>query len=420
VIRHLLAAALLATLPLRAEVTLQAYGEIPPSANDQLGDTIGGLGSAVSYDPKTDCVFMMPDRGAGDGTIDYRPRCYRVKIRPNPRDPKRLDYRIEETILFRDQNGRPFTGLLANAKTSPLHDGRHCLDPEAISVAPDGTLYVSDEYAPALMHFDRSGKLLREIPFPDWYLPRNSKGSPAYLSKSKLVSGSEENRGAEAMGIFPDGKRVVLIMQSALVQDGGKPAGTSRVLILDLRTGRPVAEYAYAFVDAAGFHLKFQDLSVNDIAVVNDHTFLALERDDLGRDGAIKSKTARDKAIWIVDTRGAENLLNLSDHPYDQSPSNPAFKPLERGSGVKFVRKTLLFNLPALTSQLGISADRLAAKWEGVTLLPPKSNHAFHLLMTADNDFLNPVLTFDGKTIRFPRARDAVPTQFFEILAAAL
>ena len=37
--------------------------------------------------------------------------------------------------------------------------------------------------------------------------------------------------------------------------------------------------------------------------------------------------------------------------------------------------------------------------------------------MTADNDFLNPTLTLDGKITRFPRARDAVPTQIFEILA---
>jgi hypothetical protein len=402
---------------LRAEVTLQAYGEIPASAKDSLGDTIGGIGSAVCYDPATDCVFMMPDRGAGDGTIDYQPRCYRIKITPNPARPGRLDYQIKETILFRDQAGRPFTGRLANSATAPLRDGRRCLDTEAIAVAPDGSLYVSDEYAPALLHFDRSGKLLREIPLPDWYLPRLPKGSLDYRSKSKLASGREENRGAEAMGILPGGRRAVLVLQSALVQDGGKPAGTSRLLILDLHTGRPTAEYAYAFTDAAKLHLKFQDLSVNDLAVVNDHTFLVLERDDLGRDGAIKSSPARYKAVWTVDTRGATNLLKLPGRPYDQPPSSHVFKPLRRDSKVAFVRKKLLFNLPALTSQLGIPAARLAAKWEGLTLLPPKSPKTFHLLMTADNDFLNPVLTFHDVTIPFPRARDAVPTQFFEILA---
>ena len=411
--------ALLLGSSLRAEVTLQAYGEIPSSVRDSLGDTIGGIGSAVCYDAKTDSVFMMPDRGAGDGTIDYQPRCYRIRITRNPANPRRLDYRIEETILFRDKNGRPFTGRLADTPSVPLHNSRRCLDSEAISVAPDGSLYVSDEYAPALLHFDRSGKLLREIPFPDWYLPRDSKGSLEYRARSKIVSGREENRGAEAMGILPGGKRAVLILQSALEEDGGKPAGTSRVLVLDLRSGKPVAEYAYAFADAAQFHLKFQNLSVNDLTVINDHQFLVIERDDLGRDGPIQVTPARYKAVWLVDTRGATNLLELRGRPYDQSPPNPAFKPISRASGVKFVRKTELFNLPNLTSQLGMLPDQLAAKWEGITLLPPRSPKAFHVLMTADNDFLNPILHFNGASIRFPRARAAVPTQIFEILATA-
>lgn len=404
--------ALLLCGSLRAEVTLQAYGEIPSSAKDSLGDTIGGLGSAVCYDPGTDSVFMMPDRGASDGGIDYRPRCYRIKITPGAADPKRLDCHIEQTILFRDQNGKAFSGLLADTASAPKNAGRRCLDPEAISVAPDGTLYVSDEYAPALLQFDRSGRLLRELPFPAWYRPVDAKGRPSFLSKSKLTAGREENRGAEAMGILPDGKRAVLLMQSALMQDGGKPAGTSRLLILDLRTGKPSAEYAYAFADPD--RTTFEHLSVNDLTVVDDHTFLVLERDDLGRDGPLEHSVARYKSVWIVGTRGATNLLRLRGQPYDQS-----FKRLGRDAPVRFVRKTPLFNLPSLVSQLGIPAARLAAKWEGISLLPPRSKHSFHLIMTADNDFLNPVLTFHGKTLRFPRARDAVPTQLFEILATA-
>lgn len=35
--------------------------------------------------------------------------------------------------------------------------------------------------------------------------------------------------------------------------------------------------------------------------------------------------------------------------------------------------------------------------------------------MTADNDFLAPVIQEDGKSYVFPRAEDAVPTQFYKI-----
>ncbi|MGH8045716.1 MAG: esterase-like activity of phytase family protein [Chthoniobacterales bacterium] len=399
---------------LRAEVTLQAYGEIPASAKDSLGDTIGGLGSAVAYDAKTDCVYMMPDRGAGDGTIDFRPRCHRIKITRDPKDPARLVWHIEETILFRDKNGRTFTGLLADNAQMPTRGGRRCLDTEAIAVAPDGTLYVSDEYRPALLQFDRSGKLLREIPMPAWYQPLSPSGTSQYLTKSRLLSGREENQGAEALGILPDGKRAVLIFQSALTQDGGRRAGTSRILVLDLRTGEPVAEYGYAF---GPVEAKLKDLSVNDLAVVNAHTFLVLERDGLGRDGPLDHSLARYKSVWLVDTRSATNLLKVRGQPYDQSPAKPAFKPLSRDADVKFASKTQLFNLPDLVSQLHIPVGDLAAKWEGIALLPPKSKREFHLLMTADNDFLNPTPTFNGVTTKFRRAQDAVPTQFFEILA---
>ncbi|HVE16319.1 MAG TPA: esterase-like activity of phytase family protein, partial [Chthoniobacterales bacterium] len=300
-------AAMLAASALRAEATLQAYGEIPASAKDSLGDTIGGIGSAIAYDPKTGDVFMMPDRGAGDGTIDYRPRCYRIKITPSAKNPKHLDCRVEETILFRDRKGRPFTGLLSDTSATPTRNGRRCLDSEAISIAPDGTIYVSDEYAPALLQFGRDGRLLREIPLPDWYRPRDRQGTIDY--RAKTVTGREENRGCEAMGILPDGKHAVMILQSALVQDGGKSGGTSRVLILDLRTGQPTAEYAYAFADPTAWHpaLKFKDLSVNDLTVVDKHTLLVLERDDLGRDGPLVHTTARYKTVWKVDLRGATN-----------------------------------------------------------------------------------------------------------------
>ena len=415
-IPQLLSAALLAASCLHAGPILQAYGELPSSARDSRGETIGGLGSAVAYDPKIDRFFMMPDRGAGDGTIDYRPRCYRLRITPDAADSRQLEACVEETILFRDQNGRPFTGLLPDGKGRAFRGDRRCLDPEALAIAPDGTFYVSDEYAPALLQFDRSGRLLREIPLPDWLQPRNRQGAVDYRSGGRIVSGRDENRGAEALGILPGGKRAILILQSALVQDGGRPAGTARILELDLRSGKPVAEYAFAFGPST---VPDRDLSVNDLAVVDGHRFLVLERDGFGRSGAIEHAPARTKAVWLVDTRHATNLLRLPGRPYDQFPAHPLFKPLSRAANVRFVRKTLLFNLPDLLPQLDFPLRKLAAKWEGLALLPPRSKRAFHLLMTADNDFLDPVLHFGGRTIRFPRARDAVPTQFFELLAPA-
>jgi hypothetical protein len=405
-------AALLLLAPIHAEVRLLAYGAIAPDAKDQLGDTIGGLGSAAAYDPKTGDVFLMPDRGAGDGTLDYRPRCYRVNI---TRDQKTLLARVVETILFRDARGRAFTGLTADPGPTPTRSGRRCLDPEAIAVAPDGSLYVSDEYQPALLHFDRSGHLLRTIPLPAWYRPGNETGTPDYTSGAKIRSGRTENQGCEAMGILPDGRRAVLILQSALAQDGGRGAGTSRVLILDLRTGQPLAEYPYAFSRPPG--LAFSELSVNDLAVLDDHTLLVLERDGRGRNGALHFPIARYKSVWLVDFSHATNLLALPGRPYASSPADPVFKRLARHAGLAFVRKTRLFNLPDLLGQLDLHRKFLDAKWEGLTRLPSDDPRVFRLLLTADNDFVNPSLTFHGVTHHFPRAEESLPTQLFEIRA---
>jgi hypothetical protein len=408
-------AVLLLGVSLHAEVAIVASGELPASTKDSSGDTVGGIGSAVAYDERTGCVFLMPDRGAGDGTIAYRPRCYRMRLSANPKNPARLDTRIEETIFFRDNAGRFFTGLLPDNAAAPSRGGRRCLDPEAIAIAPDGSLYITDEYSPALLHFDRSGKLLREYPLPHWCQPRNRAGDLDYRSPPHLSSGRTENQGPEAMGLLPGGKRAVLIFQSALAQDGGKLAGTARILVLDLRSGRPVAEYAYPFGPAP---VGFADLSVNDLAVVDALTLLVLERDGRGRNGSLDHPSARYKAVWLVDLRDATNLLSLRDLPYNRAPSDKAFLPLTRSAGVRFVKKTHLFNLPDLLPSKGLAARDLAAKWEGLCLLPSSEKRSLRLLLTADNDFLHHSLSFDGITTRFPRAQDSVPTQFFEILAS--
>jgi hypothetical protein len=226
------------------------------------------------------------------------------------------------------------------------------------------------------------------------------------------------------MGILPDGRHAVLIAQAALEQDHPKSAGTCRVLVLDLVSGNVTAEYGYALTnlpaylsDSVSRTVKISDLSVNDLAVVDQETLLVLERDNLGRNGSENPPPARYKGVYLVSLKGATNLRNLPGAPYDRSPADPAFRPLKQDADIQFVKKSLLFNLPDLLEQLGRSNASLAAKWEGITLLPAPEPDSFRLLMTADNDFLDPRPTFDGVTTDFPRARDSVPTQFFEILA---
>ena len=77
--------------------------------------------------------------------------------------------------------------------------------------------------------------------------------------------------------------------------------------------------------DALG---DFKNLSTNDLVALGDHEFLVLERDNLGRDGSNKPPAAKYKALWIINTRGATNLIET---PYAKAPgeehSNPCFGP---------------------------------------------------------------------------------------------
>jgi len=381
----------------RAESVVLASGSIPADTRDNLGDTVGGLGSGIARDPESGLFFCIPDRGAGDGTIDFRPRYVKVRLDLEGDD---LNPQVVESVLFRDEEGREMSGLIPDDPKSEiprLKDGRICLDPEAIAAAPDGTLYVTDEYGPLLYQFSRDGKMIRRIELPEIFRPRRADGHVDFTNTDKLVHGRAVNQGPEGMCLLPDGKSVALIFQSGLMQDGAHKSPATNLLILDLASGKPTALYAYPFSTVVPETSEPQDIdsvSVNDLAALSDTRLLVLERDNRGRNGSLDYPVARNKAVWIADLSMATNILNHGS-----------------AATARPVSKTLLFNLPAIVPD----PKRLAAKWEGIVIVPPLHPSAVTLVMTADNDFLTPILHIGGKEVPFPRAQDKVESQFFKI-----
>lgn len=372
-----------------------AYGELPADARDVRGDTIGGIGSGIAYDRKTGLYFCVSDRGPGDGTLPYSPRIVSLQI---TQEGEKLRVNLVKSTLLRDKAGNPMTGLIPTAqgaKHPEMEDGRTSIDPEAIALAEDGTIYLSDEYGPCIYQFGRDGKMIRCIAFPDMFTPVTKKGEKDFAADAKLVSGRNINQGGEGMSISPDGKTISAIFQSGLVQDGGHTSPTTRLIVLDLETGKPIASYAYEFADSVpstGKKIGIRDLSVNDLIALGGSKYLVLERDGFGRDGALKHKKAKLKSVWLADASGATDLLASDKDPVP-------------------MKKTLLFNLPDIAPD----REKLAAKWEGICLVPPSAGRHLTIMMSADNDFLTPVIHEDGKSYPFPRTKDSVPTQFFKI-----
>ncbi len=393
-------AALMACGPgLQANAVVEAKGELPADLRDRHGDTVGGIGSGIVYDEKNDVYLCISDRGPGDGTLPYTPRIAVLKI---PENGDRLEPALVDTILLADEAGRPMTGLIpddSGAETPRMKDGRTCIDPEALALSPQGTIIVSDEYAPCLYEFTREGKMLRRISLPREFQPRNAEGRIDYTDTAELVSGRHINQGPEGMCLLPDGKTAAVIFQSGLAQEGGRESGLARMAFIDLASEKLTASYLHRFSDQipdSGQPLGAGKVSANDLVALDSTRFLLLERDKIGRDGGKSHPAAAYKSVWLLDTKGATNLL---EHPAENAVP---------------VRKAFLFNLAGLVPD----PRSLNAKWEGICVLPSSGKSDIVLLMTADNDFLTPLIHESGSTHPFPRAEDAVPSQFFKIRAA--
>lgn len=376
---------------LQALPLIQAEGELPAGARDKHGDTIGGIGSGMIYDAKSDVYLAISDRGPGDGTMPYRPRYVVMKI---TQEGEKLEPKVLDSVVLRDESGREMTGLIpddAKASTPRMQDGRTCIDPEAIALAPDDTLYITDEYGPYLYQFQRDGKMIRRLELPDDFQPKTKEGKLDFTDKAQLVSGRNINQGPEGMCLLPDGKTAALAFQSGLMQDGGRNSGIAKILLLDLTTGKPKAMYNFlASPEQAG--VPAENLSVNDLAAIDETRFLLLERDNRGRDGAAKPGTPLFKSVWLVDISKATNLL-------------------EKHTSIMPVEKKFVFNLVDLIKD----PTKLSAKWETITIVPPYNKQQLTLLMAADNDFLTTVIYEEGTEYPFPRTKDAVPMQFYKI-----
>ena len=164
----------------------------------------------------------------------------------------------------------------------------------------------------------------------------------------------------EGLAITPDGKTLVGIMQAPLIQDGGK---TVRIVTIDIRTGA-TQQYAYTLTTGSG---------VSEILAVNNHEFLADERDGKGLGD---NSTAVVKQLYHIDLNGAQEVLSS-----DTGVTIAA----------KAVVKTPFLDIVAVLKAHGIDSKDIPAKIEGVAFGPDvvMSGVIKHTLFVAnDNDFI--------------------------------
>lgn len=340
---------LLLAAPARAEIKLLAVGEIPGSSIDKSNFTekldegtphnrLGGFGSAIAH-IDGDRFLLLPDRGPKDGASKYQ--C-RFQIADVTIAGKKIDFNLKETVILRGPDGQPYLGDQNNLTRR--------LDSEGVRVAPAGAVFVSDEYGPKILEFDRTGKQIREFKIPDRFHVDIPSGDPKKEGTNK--KGRSPNRGFEGLALTPAGK-LVATLQSPLLQDGGFDGHNVRLLELDPATGT-TREFVYPLASPM--------CGINEILAISETDFLVLERDTV-----VGEK--RFCRIYRISISAATDVSGLD--------SLPARGPV---SGVAFVTKTLFLDL----TKFGLM---LPEKVEGICFGRDLADGRRLLLVSTDNDF---------------------------------
>lgn len=113
----------------------------------------------------------------------------------NPQTGAISNFQIQQTLKFRNGSAA-FDGIAPN----PTNVLGNSLDPEGFAVHPNtGNLFVADEYGPALLEFNRSGQLVRQLTVPASLTPKVGTvvNYNASTAPGTLTSGREPNRGLE-------------------------------------------------------------------------------------------------------------------------------------------------------------------------------------------------------------------------------
>src|SRR5262245_32373687 len=249
-----------------------------PLENGAPGNLLGGLGSGIAH-AYGDTFLALPDRGPNtipynsciDNTASYinRFQTIRLVLGPNPAFPgsHQLPFLLTPMVLATTLLSSPsalvygqgvccglpegaprlntgstyyFTGRSDNFDPwqSSTNPGNARFDPESIRVANDGKhVFVSDEYGPNIYRFDRtSGSRDQIFRLPDKF----AVSAPEPVGEGEISSNRTArvaNRGMEGLAITPNGKTLVGVMQSPLVQDGGTSASTTRIVVIEIGTG---------------------------------------------------------------------------------------------------------------------------------------------------------------------------------------
>ncbi|WP_158880822.1 esterase-like activity of phytase family protein [Rhodanobacter sp. L36] len=427
---------------------LVGTGRLSAQTVDFLGDTLGSF-SSLAIDKKRwrkvgdhyeGTLWTLPDRGRNDPAAnlfyDYAARLHRFHIRFKPYVGKALAADVHSQaqvsivpdggIELRDFHGRPFTGADPGTGTITEHGvllpsphqgigaGKISIDAESLQFTRDGSFYVGDEYAANVYFFDPRGHLRGVLVPPPAVTPR-THGKIDFNSLAAPDSGRRNNQGVEGMSLSPDGTRLFVALQSALIQDSARhpedkddASGrvVTRVMVYDVTRqpvpARPIAHYVIelpAYRDQGDGKPANKTAAESEIRALNDHQLLILARDGNGL-GTDNDKPIVYKSMLLVDTDGATNLAGTTYENTTasvlESPGKSILKhdihPMSWVELVNMLNPDQLARFGMnLTTQPRNQPLTISEKWEAMDFAPAfdaANPDDFFLFVGNDNDFI--------------------------------
>jgi hypothetical protein len=320
------------------------------------GTVVGGL-SSITYDESRDVYYVLSDDQGGVFTPTSTPsRFYTLRIDVSDGSLDAPDVTVLSTTTLLGLDGQPFPAL--------------SWDPEGMTLTPRHTLVVTSEgiasrgIPPLVREFSLSGQQLRDLSVPDYFDPTGPD------------VGVRNNLGFEAAAVTPDGQRLVVGTENALVQDGTaattSTTSPARILSYHIGHGGPDREYVYVTDRVVAPSSAFTVNGLVELLPLNQQFMLAMER-------SFSVGVGNDIRVYRVALPGATNVSGVPD--------------LQDLSRVRPAEKSLLLHLPANVG--GQPLDNV----EGMTLGPLLPDGRRAVLMVSDNNFTTSPAAIDSQVL---------------------
>jgi len=324
-----------------AELTVELLAKTSLPGDLEVDRTLVGGLSGLTYDPGCDLFYALSD---DRGRIDP-PRFYSLKVRF---DGDAAEAVVLGATLFRDADGAPFV--------------RGDLDPEALALTADGTLFLASEGVPhrgidpLVGRFGLDGSIERTLDLPGHYLPDADR-----------QRGVRDNHGFEGLSLTPDGGTLFVATESALLQDGPisslNNGSLARLLRFDVADGQVVGEYLYPVEpvpDVPEPATAYASTGVSEIMALDEHTVLVVER-------SFSAGVGNRVRLYLVDLESAPDIRGIA-----------SVRGVADAESL-LVPKKLLADL----HDLGVDPDNI----EGLALGPTLDDGRRLLVMVSDNNF---------------------------------